>query len=201
MILAANNETEREREKELEESGIPPSDPEPDMPVVKPLPGITSHGVLSNVPMPIPPKPLGVSPQPPPPSIVPPATTAPLRAPAVPASRSGVLKPAGASAGSGASASTLASIEIPPDLTLAASGKTIGARAQVYEEAARRAFDFNPAPPQNAKGDVVPDGVRGKLALEVKYVDDFQRSPRNPDYSLPYTNGMAENDIMQGREI
>ena len=64
VTLVSSNEIEREEKKELEESGSSPSDTEPDVPIIKPLQGITQHGALSSVPMPIPPKPLGAPPKP-----------------------------------------------------------------------------------------------------------------------------------------
>ena len=63
-IFASSNEIEREQKKELEESGLSPFDMEPDMPIVKPMQGMVSHGILSQVPKPISPKPSSASIQP-----------------------------------------------------------------------------------------------------------------------------------------
>ena len=61
VVLVAG-EPEREEKKELEGTGGPAPDVESEDPLVlKPVPGMAPHGPLSNVPMPIPPKPLGSS--------------------------------------------------------------------------------------------------------------------------------------------
>ena len=78
-MLATSNETEREEKKELEENSVTLPDSEPDISVLKPLQGMTSHGALSNVPMPIPPKALGGPPRLPP--AVAPRSNAPVPTP------------------------------------------------------------------------------------------------------------------------
>ena len=92
------------------------------------------------------------------------------------------------------------SIKVPTDVSLVASGRTISERAAAYEDAARNVLGFSPAQPKNKLGDKVPDGIMGDTALEVKYVDDFSVSPRNPDYKIPYPNKLAEDDIAQAKK-
>ena len=58
VVPVSGQETKRDLERQREETGEPPPDvASAEVPVLKPLPGVAPHGPMSNVPMPIPPKP------------------------------------------------------------------------------------------------------------------------------------------------
>ncbi len=204
IVLTGASEEEREEKKALQATGGPvPEVQSEDPPLLKPVPGMTPHGPLSSVLMPIPPKRPGAAPTPQPSSLAPPTTKEPTQVPADPASLSHIREPAGTSGSGSGAPRTLQSIEMPIGLTLNARGETIIQRANNYAEEARNALAFNPASPKYEEGESWPDGVRdddntgAQVALEAKYLGNSEKGLRDPGRNVSFIN---QKDVDQARK-
>ena len=98
---------------------------------------------------------------------------------------------------------TLASIKVPVGLTLNARGETIKQRADDYAEEARKTLAFDLAPPTYKEGESRPDGVTedydtgAQIALEVKYLSNFERGLRTPSRNVSFID---QKDVDQARK-